>query len=116
MNYSCAACRRAAAASSSGRGICASCSWLEARNHLALATDEESASTEFTSSPAEVCEATTNGDLALLFELAPLVGENGSEVVTRVMVQIARRNERAYRAELNRLTARFIAAIERVPS
>lgn len=116
MNHSCAACRRAAAASSSGRGICASCSWLRARKQLASATDEGPASTACASATAEVCEATTNGDLALLFELAPLVGENGSEVVTRVLFQIARGNERAYRAELNRLTARFIAAIERVPS
>ena len=109
MRYACAACKRAAAATGSEQAICASCSWLVARTQSQpTATLAEPAA----AAPGADAEDTVDIQLMMLFELAPLVGENGSDVVGRVLFQFAKGNERAYRAELNRLTAKFIAALE----
>jgi hypothetical protein len=49
--------------------------------------------------------------LTMLFELAAIVGDNGREVVERVMRGLAAGSPSVYRAELNRLTAKYILSI-----
>lgn len=49
--------------------------------------------------------------LTILFELAAIVGDNGREVVERVMRGLAAGSPSVYRAELNRLTAKYILSI-----
>jgi hypothetical protein len=49
--------------------------------------------------------------LTMLFELAAIVGDNGREVVERVMRGLAAGSTSVYRAELNRLTAKYIVSI-----
>ena len=113
MKSVCAACRRAAANSTSGRTLCASCSWRDARNHSSTPAEHDAGSSEVFASTKDEDALLRESDVAMLFDLAPLVGETGADVVSRVMLGIAKGNGRAYRAEVNRLTAKYIAALER---
>lgn len=61
---------------------------------------------------SDIDEIPSDEQLFALFDLAPMVGERGSEVVERVLVKLARGNRRAYRVELNRLAAKFVAAAD----
>jgi len=61
---------------------------------------------------SDVDDVPSDEQLFALFEFAPMVGERGSDVVERVLVKLSRGNRRAYRAELNRLAAKFLAAAD----
>ena len=61
---------------------------------------------------SDIDEIPSDDQLFALFEFAPMVGERGSEVVERVLVKLARGNRRAYRVELNRLAAKFLATAD----
>src|SRR5262245_27545359 len=110
MIPSCAACRRAPSRST-GRAMCASCRWREAQTSSHTAAAAEMANGEHSDTGAH-SEVARPSDLYLLFRLAPLVGENGADAVERVLRQLVRGNTRTYRAELNRLAAKFITSIE----
>jgi hypothetical protein len=115
MNHMCAACRRTAATTGSARALCASCSWLVARTQsqptAAVRVPTATVSPD-AQHDATRWDATDDVDLIMLFELASLVGEDGPDIVRRVLWAFAKGNERAYRAEVNRLTAKFIATLE----
>src|SRR4029453_10457163 len=115
MNHMCAACRRTAGTTGSARALCASCSWLAARTQSPPKSG--AGAPKATASPgaqhdATRWDATDDVDLIMLFELASLVGEDVPDIVRRVLWAFAKGNERAYRAEVNRLTAKFIATLE----
>jgi hypothetical protein len=61
---------------------------------------------------SDLDEIPTDEQLFALFDFAPMVGERGSDVVERVLLKLARGNRRAYRAELNRLAAKFLATAD----
>ncbi|PWT86423.1 MAG: hypothetical protein C5B57_01080 [Blastocatellia bacterium] len=116
MKNACAACRRAAATAKSGRAICASCSWLEARSQSQPIRQESAPPRAAVLNSGDVaCDVGADDImLDLLFGLAPIVGERGSDVVQRVLRGVANGSLRAYQAELNRLAGKFIASLERL--
>jgi hypothetical protein len=114
MPSSCAACRRASD-SGSARAICASCGWTVARTHSQAAQASEPPTSALVRAAHNDYTGDTADELILLFSLAPLVGEEGSVVVERVLRAIVKGNTRAYRTEINRLTGKFIASLETLP-
>jgi hypothetical protein len=109
MTHDCAECRRVAA-KGQRQVRCASCEWLlaRARNEAVAAPDPGAGQ----AIDAVEAVASNDGELVVLFELAGIVGESGRDVVTRVMRAMATGHSTAYRAHLNRLTAKYILAIE----
>jgi hypothetical protein len=62
--------------------------------------------------PEPEADAHTLERLAVLCDLASIVGEDGRAVVRRVVGGLVKGNRRAYEAHLNRLSSKFIASIE----
>lgn len=106
MNRSCAECRRRLESGEYAEA-CTSCAWSDARLR----------SRDYTVAVASVPvdhEAFEPGEeeLEMLSELASMVGEDGVEIVRRAAASIRRGSSRVYRAELNRLTDKFIRNLD----
>lgn len=92
VDSTCAECRRRGRA-----GVCVSCTWRLAR---AVAG----------SSPPSDDYRGPDRDLATLYQLAVMLAEDGTEVIGRVLCSLV--PDRAYRAEINRLTNVFLRSAE----
>jgi hypothetical protein len=57
-------------------------------------------------------DADNNEQITMLGELAEMVGESAPDIVGKVLRAVVIENSTAYKAELRRLTAKFIATME----
>jgi hypothetical protein len=106
----CAECRRVA--SSGAQPGCRSCAWSAARHHRDAVAG--SPLTDNIGAERHSAHSIDADQLGTLYRLAALVGEDGAAVISRVLRGLAQGNSRTYRAELNRLTNRFLATLPRL--
>jgi hypothetical protein len=121
MVRNCAACQRARALGNKD-ALCESCQWLVVRTKVvAVSSDpvvDDESSDDAPSVPARQTADLLQTDrdnaehITLLGELAVMVGESAPDVIGRVLRAVAIENSTAYKTELKRLTAKFIATME----
>jgi hypothetical protein len=112
MARTCAECRRTTAVATRPR-LCASCSWAALRSSKPPNSQSAPGLLRRSSVAEEPAHATlTVDDLRTLCDLAALVGEDEATVLRRV-VRGVNSSTTAFRAELNRLTDKFLSSIER---
>jgi ABC-type transporter Mla subunit MlaD len=91
--------------------LCASCSWAALRNAAASAASVSDA-TRPPTVEAHADLPPTLENLRTLCDMAAMLGEDESTVLRRVMRGL-NSSATAYRAELNRLTDKFLSSIDR---
>ena len=124
MVRNCAACQRARAQGNKD-ALCESCQWLVVRTKVVAVSpdtvaDDEAADdkpAQLALPPRRTADALLNDadnaeQITMLGELAEMVGESAPDVVGKVLRAVVIENSTAYKAELRRLTAKFIATME----
>jgi hypothetical protein len=117
----CASCGRPVDTVTPGHGACPSCTWRAAIRVSQAAVEERSADVDLTfdvdpESSDDIAIAASDDPSSLMERLCDLTASAGepldSHRANRVYEALVRGNLRPYRAELNRLTARFIERLE----
>ena len=117
----CASCGRPVDTVTPGHGACPSCTWRAAIRVSQTAVEDRSADADLTfdtdsDSSDEIAIAASDDPSSLMERLCDLTEGAGEPLdrhrAERVYAALVRGNLRPYRAELNRLTARFIEHLE----